>query len=138
MPQQLQGISKVRFAATMPAPPSLAQLCEKCRFAYTAQRAGRDQVARQTLREIVDLVQHAGVELDGRDKRALSPRAEFLAVMSHELRTPLNVVLGYAEMAREATDLEESRAHVARIEGAARHLLDVVHQLLCVGPIAPG
>jgi signal transduction histidine kinase len=120
------------------SPEALAQLYEKIRFAYLAQRAGKDGLACQTLMEVGDLVLRVDAELDGGEEDAPASRAEFLAVMSHELRTPINLVLGYAEMALEAGSLEESRADVARIQEAARHLLDLTNEVLSVGQIDLG
>jgi signal transduction histidine kinase len=46
-------------------------------------------------------------------------RSEFVSTMSHELRTPLNVILGFAEMARDASLQERDRSVPWNGSGAA-------------------
>ncbi len=60
-------------------------------------------------------------------------KSEFIANMSHELRTPLNAIIGYNEMvAEELTALHqhELSADTAKAIGAARHLLEIINQVL--------
>lgn len=60
-------------------------------------------------------------------------KSEFIANMSHELRTPLNAIIGYNEMVAEeltATRQHELSADTAKAIGAARHLLEVINQIL--------
>ncbi len=60
-------------------------------------------------------------------------KSAFLATMSHELRTPLNIVIGYGEILEEEI---EARGHadlhepVERVNGAARHLLALISDIL--------
>ncbi|HEX9109760.1 MAG TPA: ATP-binding protein, partial [Longimicrobiales bacterium] len=68
-------------------------------------------------------------------------KAEFLAVMSHELRTPLNAILGYADLLlmgvpREIPDV--LRRHVDRIGLAARHLLQIIDEILAFARLEGG
>ena len=62
----------------------------------------------------------------------------FLAKMSHELRTPLNAVIGYSELlldeAEAETDVnnEQKLADLNRINGAGRHLLGLVTDVMDV------
>jgi PAS domain S-box-containing protein len=74
-------------------------------------------------------------ELASRSKSA------FLSRMSHELRTPLNAILGFAQLMRmeaEAGDLVLKPHRVNLIETAARHLLDLVNEVLDVSRIESG
>ncbi len=68
-------------------------------------------------------------------------KAEFLAIMSHELRTPLNAILGYSDLLligvpRELPD--ELRRHVDRIGLAARHLLEIIDEILAFARLEDG
>ncbi len=65
----------------------------------------------------------------------------FLANMSHNLRTPLNAIIGYSEMLQEEaedSDNEEFKEDLERINGAGKHLLNLVNYVLDVSKIEAG
>src|SRR5262249_14301503 len=67
-------------------------------------------------------------------QRAGRVKTEFLSTVSHELRTPLNVILGYAEIGRDAGVEPELHAdYFAKIEAAGRDLLDLIEGTLAIG-----
>jgi signal transduction histidine kinase len=57
-------------------------------------------------------------------------KSEFLAKVGHELRTPLNGIIGYAEIIQEETDSPAARSDADRILSAARHLNDLLVDIL--------
>jgi PAS domain S-box-containing protein len=68
-------------------------------------------------------------------------KSAFLSRMSHELRTPLNAILGFSQLMRmeaEAGDLVLKPHRVTLIETAARHLLELVNEVLDVSRIEAG
>ena len=68
-------------------------------------------------------------------------KSAFLSRMSHELRTPLNAILGFAQLMRleaENGDLVLKPHRVGLIETAARHLLELVNEVLDVSRIETG
>jgi signal transduction histidine kinase len=57
-------------------------------------------------------------------------RTEFLAKVGHGLRTPLNGIIGYAEIIQEETDSPAAHADAERIVSAARHLNQLLIDIL--------
>jgi PAS domain S-box-containing protein len=68
-------------------------------------------------------------------------KADFLAVMSHELRTPLNAIMGYTDLldAEVSGDLtNKQRRQLDRIRASARHLLQLIEEILSFARIEAG
>jgi signal transduction histidine kinase/CheY-like chemotaxis protein len=68
-------------------------------------------------------------------------KSEFLASMSHELRTPLNAIIGYSEMLQEEAQEQGAGGMVPdlrRIQGAGRHLLELINAVLDLSKIEAG
>lgn len=69
-------------------------------------------------------------------------KSAFLAGMSHELRTPLNAILGFSEMIRNETfgplGHEKYGEYMNDIHFAARHLLDIINDVLDMSKIEAG
>ncbi len=68
-------------------------------------------------------------------------KSQFLANMSHELRTPLNAIIGFAEvLSRNARGSlnDQQREYIASIDGAGRHLLDLITDVLNFAKIEAG
>ena len=68
-------------------------------------------------------------------------KSDFLARMSHELRTPLNAIIGITEMLIEDVEDKDNDSlgePLTRVNGAGRHLLDLINELLDVSKIEAG
>jgi len=68
-------------------------------------------------------------------------KSVFLASMSHELRTPLNSIIGFTGvllqgLAGELND--EQRKQLTIVKGSARHLLDLINDVLDISKIEAG
>ena len=74
-------------------------------------------------------------------EEASRTKSQFLANMSHELRTPLNAIIGYSEMLQEeASEIEneEFEEDLERINGAGKHLLGLINDVLDISKIEDG
>ncbi|MGI9087970.1 MAG: response regulator [Chthoniobacterales bacterium] len=74
-------------------------------------------------------------------QQANRAKSVFLANMSHELRTPLNAIMGYSEMLQEEAverKLDGFGADLEKINGAGRHLLALINDILDLSKIEAG
>ena len=60
----------------------------------------------------------------------LAAAGELAAGVAHEVNNALSGILGQAEYAREASDIESLRAALARVETQGRRIADIVQELL--------
>jgi len=66
---------------------------------------------------------------------------EFLASMSHELRTPLHTIIGFSELLTEQLEgplNEKQNRFVGHILQDARHLLELINEVLDISKIESG
>ncbi|MBZ8139687.1 hypothetical protein CLD22_07205 [Rubrivivax gelatinosus] len=69
---------------------------------------------------------------------ATRAKSAFLANMSHEIRTPMNAIIGLTHlMARDAADTT-LRERLLKVDDAARHLLQVINDILDLSKIEAG
>ena len=103
--------------------------------AQVALAAQLDQVlARQRAIEAMVRAREAA-ELASRAK------SDFVASISHELRTPLSAILGYGELLAEEfgeTGQSEAMGIINRMNGASRHLLGLINNVLDLSKIEAG
>ncbi|MCL2840285.1 MAG: ATP-binding protein [Defluviitaleaceae bacterium] len=62
-------------------------------------------------------------------------KSDFLSRMSHEMRTPLNAVIGMAHIALRSDDFDRREYCLKQIEGASKHLLRVINDILDMSKI---
>ena len=89
-------------------------------------------------------LQMVNEELSSRQEdleRAMTARSRFYASMSHELRTPINAVLGYSTLLLEniyGALNEKQTEGIQRSQRAAKHLLELVNDVLDLSKIEAG
>jgi len=88
--------------------------------------------------------ERAASELEAAKERAEAAdhvKSAFLATMSHELRTPLNSIIGFTGMLHQglAGPLnEEQRKQLSMVRTSARHLLELINDVLDISKIEAG
>ena len=131
--------------------PMLLAVFGKGEAAFTGAGAARllEILGRQAALALDNAILHAQTRQQTRTlrdqaaklERAMTERSRFFASMSHELRTPINAVLGYSQLLSEGIygPLTESQGGVLnRVMGSARHLLELVNDVLDISKIEAG
>jgi PAS domain S-box-containing protein len=88
-----------------------------------------------------ELVRQRTVQLDqalAAAETASRAKSAFLANMSHEIRTPMNAILGLTHLLGREAPSPQQAARLAKIEGAARHLLSIINDILDLSKIEAG
>lgn len=91
---------------------------------------------RRELHEANQLLKKTNTQLE----QASRSKDDFLAKMSHELRTPLHSILGFSEVMLDNAALpEETRVRfLGHIQGAGRHLLELINDILDLSKVGAG
>ena len=91
--------------------------------------------------QLETLVAERTLELEAaRESAEAANRAKsaFLANMSHEIRTPLNAVVGLTHLLQLDEPTPRQRDRLAKIDGAAGHLLAIISDVLDIAKIEAG
>ncbi|MES2990185.1 MAG: response regulator [Pseudomonadota bacterium] len=86
------------------------------------------------LRESNVLLRQARIESES----ATRAKSAFLANMSHEIRTPMNAVIGLTHLMLRETGDALQRDRLAKVSEAAKHLLQVINDILDMSKIEAG
>lgn len=70
--------------------------------------------------------------------KASDAKTRFLSTMSHEIRTPLNAIIGLSNLVLRTELTARQQDYLTKIEGAGRHLLGVISDVLDFGKIEAG
>lgn len=86
---------------------------------------------------LMTLLEKANKDLRELDKL----KSTFLANMSHELRTPMNAIIGYTDLMIDGVDgpiNEEQEKSLKKVSANARHLLQLINDVLDISKIEAG
>jgi signal transduction histidine kinase len=93
--------------------------------------------AEKELRETMTELDRAKVRAESADRL----KSAFLATMSHELRTPLNSIIGFTGILLQRLGgplNEEQEKQLGMVYNSARHLLDLINDVLDISKIEAG
>ena len=93
--------------------------------------------------QLVDRLEELEIQIKERDsaRAANETKSAFLANVSHELRTPLNAIIGYSEILMEGAEEDERQEDgkdLARIRNSAKHLSQLIDDMLDLSKIEAG
>jgi signal transduction histidine kinase len=101
---------------------------------------GLENKVREATAELVgqnELLRRQRIELE----QASALKSQFLANMSHEFRTPLNAILGYTSLLLQGISGPLNPAqdkNLSRVDSNARHLLEIINDILDISRIEAG
>jgi signal transduction histidine kinase len=131
-----------RLGRGLPPQPVLSVIREVADLSASLETAGREITRLHTdlerrVAERTEELRTATSEAE----RANEAKSAFLSGMSHELRTPLNGIIGFAQLIHDekvGPISDEQREYLADVLISARHLLDVVNDVLDLAKIESG
>ncbi|HWU83870.1 MAG TPA: CHASE domain-containing protein [Rhodocyclaceae bacterium] len=135
-PPRVWAADEQNFAASIGDLASLVIEGDKRR---QAERALQDsyQALERKVQERTEQLRAANERLRQLDQL----KSMFIASMSHELRTPLNSIIGFTGVVLQGISgplSDKQKDHLNRVYGSARHLLDLITDVIDISKIEAG
>ena len=89
-----------------------------------------EELVRERTRELIEARRQADA--------ANLAKGAFLANMSHEIRTPMNAIIGLTHVIKQSGASAEQTIQLDKIDGAGRHLLTIINDILDLSKIEAG
>ena len=89
------------------------------------------------IRDISASIEHEKKLEEAREAAEVANKAKsvFLSNMSHEMRTPMNAIIGMVAIGKTSQTIEKKDYALDRIDGASKHLLGVINDVLDIAKI---
>jgi PAS domain S-box-containing protein len=100
-------------------------------------RGELEQLAQTLERRVQERTTDLGTALAAAES-ANRAKSTFLANMSHEIRTPMNAILGLTHLILRDSSDDLTRIRLGKVDDAARHLLQVINDILDLSKIEAG
>ncbi len=110
-------------------------------FTDISERKRVEEELRRHREHLEELIEQRTEELSLAKQAAESAsisKSAFLANMSHEIRTPLSAILGMNHLVRRSGVTPEQAKHLAKVDAAGQHLLEVINAILDLSKIEAG
>lgn len=101
----------------------------------------RDRTASMgTIKDVTELQRSEEIRIENQNLAYASrAKSEFLANMSHELRTPLNSILGFSELIKMNSSMDEkSQHHLDNVITSGKFLLNLINDILDLSKVESG
>jgi PAS domain S-box-containing protein len=147
----LRGLRSTGETFPLEASVSCLQLDSERVYTVIGRDVSERKRAEEELRQQAENLARTSVELKSLNaqlqarqrelENAMASRSRFYASMSHELRTPINAILGYSALLLDNIygPLNEQQARgIERANQAAKHLLELVNDILDLSKIEAG
>jgi two-component system, sensor histidine kinase and response regulator len=127
-----------RDGSTLPALVSARMVSDAAGRFVSTRATLVDNSERKARERQIDSMQAELARRADEAESANRAKSAFLANVSHEIRTPMNAILGLTHLIARDTTEPTQRSRLAKVDDAARHLMQVINDVLDLSKIEAG